>query len=685
MSAHSPAPEVTWVPTQEQLENTRLTQFRDWVRLHRGIEIADYEQMWRWSTTDLAGFWGALREFFGIVGDGFDDSPALVENRMPGAVWYPQARLNFAENVLRHVIGREEHAAVINVSEDGSVQEWTWRELASRVAILSERLRALGVTRGDRVGAVLPNIPETIVAMLATASIGAIWTVSSPDLAPSATLDRLRSLEPVVLIGTPGYTFKGKWIDTTPALNTIAAELPSVRSVLLVGGGRTLRPGSAAEVVDLDGLPTAELQFERVGFSDPLWVLFSSGTTGAPKGIVHGHGGILLEASKAMGLQFGLGSGDRYFTAANTAWMVWNTLVNTLSVGAAVVTYSGAPTWPRADRQFEVASLASVTMFSTGAAYLSLVEKSGLTPAHDWDLAPLHTLMSTGSVLSPATWRWVHDAVKSDVHLSSDSGGTDICSGFIGGNPWQPVYVGELQGSTLGAAIEVRREDGTEAAVNEIGEMVITQPMPSMPVGFWNDREGELYKAAYFASDPSVWTHGDWISRTPRGGFILHGRSDATLNRDGVRMGSADVYAAVHTVDGVRNSVVLGIETGGGGYWMPLFVELSEGVELDEALQQKIRDAIRGRASARHVPDTIEQVPGIPTTHAGKRIEVPLKKLFLGRTEDDAVNRGSLVNPEAVDWFVARASRFRAGAGIDLADTDNRNLPTPPPDRKVTP
>jgi acetoacetyl-CoA synthetase len=645
-------PPVTWAPTEQSIRTTRLWSFGELARRRYAVEPRDYTDLWQWSVDEPGEFWDVVREHAGLVGDGLV-APALVERRMPGAVWYPSARLNYAENVLRWRRSRPDEVAVVGLDETGGRTEYTWAALEEATAALAARLRTLGVGSGDVVAAVLPNIPQTLVGLLATASIGAIWSVCSPDFAEQAIIDRLAPLAPTVLLGASGYTFKGAPIDARPRVAAVAAALPGAPVVEYVD--------------DLSLLPSAAPNYERVSFDHPLWVLFSSGTTGAPKGIVHGHGGILLEAAKGMGLQFDLGPGDRYFTAANTSWMVWNTLANSLAVGASVVTYPGASTWPEVDRQFALVAESRATMLATGAAYLALVQDSELRPGDRHDLSRLHTIMSTGSVLAPSTWRWVHDAVKPDVHLSSDSGGTDVCGGLLGGNPWQPVHLGELQGPTLGVAVQVRAPEGGEASVGEVGELVLTGPLPSMPVAFWNDPDGSLYRAAYFAADPAVWTHGDWISRTPRGGFVIHGRSDATLNRDGVRLGSAEIYAALQSIPEVRDSVVLGLETPGGGYWMPLFVQLADGVELDDDLVARIRSTIRTRTTARHVPDAIEAVPGIPTTHTGKRIEVPLKRLFVGQNPETAIARGSLANPDAVDWFAERAREFRAENGMESA------------------
>ncbi|MBW4095197.1 MAG: acetoacetate--CoA ligase [Acidobacteria bacterium] len=642
-------PEITWAPTEQSIRATNLWSLRNHVIEHYGVTLDDYPAFWSWSVTEPASFWAAVTEHAGLIGDGLT-GPALIENRLPGAVWYPNARLNYAENVLRWSAIQGDEIAVVGLEEDGSRLEWTWTDLVERTAALAAALRDHSVGVGDVVGGIFPNGPQAIVALLATAAVGAIFSVCSPDFAASAIVDRLTDLAPNVLLASSGYTFKGKSINSRPLVEAVRADLPGRPALEWVDG-------------NLDLFPPAEPAYVRVAFNHPLWVLFSSGTTGAPKGIVHGHGGILLESAKGIGLQFDLGPGDRYFAAANTSWMVWNTLANTLSTGASIVTFPGASAWPDADRQFAIVAETDTTMLATGAAYLALVEKSELRPADRYNLSSLHTIMSTGSVLSPGTWKWVHDAVKHDVHLTSDSGGTDICSGFIGGNPWQSVHLGELQGPTLGSPVEIRT-DGRPAQQDEVGELVLTGPMPSMPVRFWNDADGEKYRHAYFEADPRVWTHGDWISRTANNGIVIHGRSDATLNRDGVRLGSADIYAALQGIAEVRNAVILGIEIPGGKYWMPLFVELVEGVTLTDELADHIRQVIRGRTSARHVPDAIEAAPGIPITHAGKRIEVPLKKLFLGAPAERAVNRSSLQNPEAIDWFVARATSFRANEGM---------------------
>lgn len=657
-SSHHPTvtahPAVTWSPDPDRATN--LGRFIDWLADHRGVDLRgqggqhEYRATWQWSVDHLSEFWDSVREFFGVLGEDFG-GPVLAETTMPGAVWYPGVRLNFAENVLRWAQDpqRADHAAIVHITEENETEEITWADLRNRTAAVAEQLRKLGVRPGDRVAAVLPNVPESIIGLLAAASIGAVWTISSPDLSVTATLSRLQQLEPVALIGTRGYRFNGKDLDYSAQLEQITAGLPTVRAVLTEQDLAGATPGNGT---------AAEPAYVRVPFEHPLWILFSSGTTGNPKGIVHGHGGMTLEALKGSGLNQDMGPGDRYYVAANTSWMVWNTLVNNLITGASVVTYAGSPKAGDADRQFEIIARTRSTMFATGAAYLSLVEKSGLIPAERWDLSCLRSILSTGSPLPDSTWQWVHRAVKTDVHLGSDTGGTDICSGFIGSNPLEPVYLGELQGPLLGVDVQAWGDDGRQV-LGEVGEMVIRQPMPSMPIHLWNDPDGTRYHDTYFSAFPGVWVQGDWITETARGGFIVHGRSDATLNRAGVRLGSADIYAALQHVPEVAQSMVIGVEHG-TGYYMPLFVELAAGAELTDDLRQSIIATIREHASARHVPDEIIAAPGIPLTHAGKRIEVPIKRLFTGRTPAEAVNIGSLTNPETVDFFVHQATAFLA-------------------------
>jgi acetoacetyl-CoA synthetase len=662
---------ITWTPTEQQRRESRLWRFMRWVAERHGVETSTYREIWRWSVEETPAFWGAVREHFGVLGDGLD-GPVLSSEQMPSASWFPDARLNFAENLLRHAQEPElaDQAAILNIDEDNSLMTVTWKQLERQVASLATHLDRLGVAPGDVVAAVLPNIPEAIIGLLATASIGAIWTINSPDLSAAATLDRIRQLEPKILIVVDDYRFNGKHIDQTGHLDALEAGLPGLAHTIAVRtldklAPATRRAPAAANPPRLhfDELTAADAtpRYRRLPFAHPLWVLFSSGTTGQPKGIVHGHGGITLEALKGTGLNQDMGPGDIYYVAANTSWMVWNTLSTNLMAGASIVTYAGSATYGAKDRQFEVISLTGATMCAVGAAYLSLVEKAGLSPRTSWDLGSLRSILSTGSPLPDSTWLWVHEHVKRNVHLGSDTGGTDICSGFIGSNPLEPVHLGELQGPLLGVAVEAWSEDG-ERVLDQVGDMVITRPMPSMPVFLWGDTDTTKYRNSYFWKFPGVWVQGDWITETSHGTFVVHGRSDATLNRFGVRMGSADIYAALQHVPEIRESLVIGLELPNGGYYMPLFVALERGTELTEELKAGIAATIRSHASARHVPDEIIAAPDIPLTHARKKIEVPIKNLFAGKEPGTAVNLASLANPEAVNWFIEQSQQFRKRA-----------------------
>src|SRR5690625_34517 len=566
---------------------------------------------------------------------------------MPGACWYPHATLNFAENLLertrKHI--DQYDPALVKIDEDNVIETISWYHLRTRVHGLAEQLRELGVTAGDRVAAVLPNTADALIGLLAAATIGAVWTISSPDLTVTATLARLRQLEPKVLITSTGYTFNGAWIDLTDYNVELLEQLPSIQRHMDVEHFRSA-PVNGPE------------RYYRVGFEHPLWILFSSGTTGDPKGIVHSPGGMLLEALKSKALHQDMTLEDRYYVAANTSWMVWNTLSHALACGASVVVYGGSPKVHGPDRQFEVIAKTGATRFAVGAPYLTMVERAGLSPGQRWDLSGLKSILSTAAPLPETTWRWVHEHVSPTVRLGSDSGGTDICSGFIGTNPLEPIHLGELQGPMLGVAAHSFHDDGAEI-FDEVGELVITEPMPSMPTSLWNDEHRQRYRETYFERFPSteqyphgVWAHGDWVVETSRGSFIVKGRSDATLNRQGVRLGTAEIYAALGDIPEVTESTVIGVEEPNGGYWMPLFVQLADDAELTQELRARIIEAIRSKASVRHVPDEIIAVSAIPVTHSGKRVEVPLKKLFTGADAASAINRDAIANPEVIDEFV---------------------------------
>ncbi|KUI26518.1 acetoacetate--CoA ligase [Mycobacterium sp. GA-2829] len=664
MTPQRDLPQVTWRPDTNAAAGCQLSQFLRWVGGKHGVRIDDYRQAWEWSVAELSLFWDGVREYFDVIGDGFT-GPALAEERMPGAVWYPGARLNFAENVLRYACrpDRADDTAVIDVAEDLTERRMSWRTIEARVAALGSAMRELGVGPGDRVAAVLPNVAEAVIAALAAASVGAIWAISSPEMSARTTLDRLGQLEPKLLIGSAAHRYNGKDVDSRAGLEHLRAALPSVEHSVLVRHGRPT--AGEGGWLDFDTLSSGDAapHYERVPFDHPLWVLFTSGTTGAPKGIVHGHGGIVLEAWKSVALNHDAGIDDVYFAAANTSWMVWNTLLMNLICGAAVVTYSGSPTHPRPDRLFEVTTQTNTTQFAVGAAYLARVQRAGLRPGTDWDLNSLQQILSTGSPLSDSTWEWTQREAGPDVHLGSVSGGTEICSSFLDSNPLEPVRLGQLQGPALGVAAQVWSEAG-QPVVDTVGELVITRPMPSMPVMFWNDTDGARYRSAYFERFPAVWTHGDWVTETASGGFVVHGRSDATLNRSGVRLGSAEIYAALETVPEIADSLVVGVEEADGRYYMPLFVVLGPGAELDDVLEARIRHAIRTIASPRHLPDEIVAAPGVPLTHTNKRTEMLIKGVLAGRATEETVGSTAVANPDVLAWYVAFArDRQLAGDG----------------------
>jgi acetoacetyl-CoA synthetase len=651
-------PAELWKPTPESMRATRMAAFARWAAERRGLSFGDppdYDALWRWSVDHLDQFWGDLATWTGVLPDVPDDR-VLPDRRMPGAVWFPGTAVNYAEQALRHA--GDERPALIAVAEDAEPVEISWASLRNQVGAFAATLRRLGVRRGDRVAGYLPNIPEAVVAFLGAASIGAVWSSCAPDFGTRAVLDRFAQIEPVVLVAVDGYRFSGRDHDRRDVVAELRAGLPTVGTTVAVP---RLFPDEIADGV----LPWAEAvadervpEFESLPFDAPLWILYSSGTTGLPKGIVHSHGGVVLEQLKSGLLHQGLGPGDRFYWYTSTAWMMWNVVVSSLLTGATAVLHDGAPGHPTVDAQFALAARVGVTFLGTSPGYLAACQKAGVRPGEDHDLSAVRVLASTGSPLPAASYSWVYDAVGTDLQLTSASGGTDVATGFIGSSPLLPVTAGELQRPMLGVAVASWNEDG-RPVTGEVGELVVTEPMPSMPLHFWNDPDGTRYREAYFEPWPGVWRHGDWLEITERGTCLITGRSDSTLNRGGVRMGTADIYAAVESIPAVVDSVVLGVEQPDGGYWMPLFVQLAPGEELTDELQAQLRAAIREQASPRHVPDEIIAVPGVPHTRTGKRLEVPLKRLFQGVDVAKAVNTGAVDDASLVDHYV-RLAKDRA-------------------------
>ncbi|WP_341317088.1 acetoacetate--CoA ligase [Paraburkholderia sp. IMGN_8] len=646
--------QILWTPGTEQLQSSRLVQYQRWLSEEKGIVARDYAELWRWSVDDLEGFWQSIWDFFDIRADGVRE-PALGRRTMPGAEWFPNVRLNFAEHVFRNAT--PERPAVIARSEDVPLQHISWADLERSTSALAATLRNWGVQPGDRVASYMPNRPETLIAFLACASIGAIWSSCAPDMGAPVVLDRLRQIEAKVLFAIDSYSYNGKQHDRLKVVEELLAELPSVEHVVQVAG-----PLDCERLVgwrdrfrwDAVIANDAAPRYERLPFDHPLWILYSSGTTGLPKAMVHGHGGILLTHLKEMGLQNDLRPGDRLLFLGSTAWTVWNLLVGALVTGASIVLYDGHPSWPDGNALWRFMDEQEVAVFGTGAAVLIGNKKDGLRPRDYAPLKKLRTILSTGSPLPVDAFEWIYRDVKPDVWLASVSGGTDIASCFVACAPTLPVRAGEIQCPELGVAAYAFNEAG-QAVVDEVGELVITQPMPSMPLYFWNDPDGRRYRDSYFEMYPGVWRQGDWIRFTSSGSSVIYGRSDSTINRSGIRIGTAEIYRVVEELNEVRDSLVIDLEYLGRPSFMPLFVVLQPGIELDEALSERIRQQIRTKASGRHVPDAVVQVREIPRTLSGKKMEVPVRKLLLGMEAAKVANPDTMQNPRSLDFFVEYA------------------------------
>ena len=662
MSATSDtAPPVLWRPDAERARRATLTRFQRWLADERGVATDGYDELWRWSVDDLEGFWSAVWEFFDVRA-ATPYERVLGRREMPGAEWFPGATLNYAEHVFRD---RDDGAVAIRFdgeTRDGGVGTVTWGELRALTARLAAALRAEGVGVGDRVVGYLPNVPETVAVFLACASIGAIWSSASPDFGARGVADRFAQIEPTALFAIDGYRYGGRAFDRRAVVAELQERLPTVRRTVVL---RHLDPGAELsglrDAVDLRafaagaGEAPPALTFEQVPFDHPLWVLYSSGTTGLPKAIVQGHGGILLEQLKKLHLHLDAQADDRVFWFTTTGWMMWNFLVGVLLTPASIVLYDGNPGHPSMDRLWQLAEEAGITVFGTSASYIAACMKAGIAPGAAHDLSHLHSVGSTGSPLAPEGFDWVYRHLGADTWLFSTSGGTDICSAFVGGVPTLPVYKGELQARALGAKVEAFDPDG-RALVGEVGELVLTEPMPSMPLFLWGDDDFSRYRESYFDMYPGVWRHGDWIEVTPRGTTVITGRSDSTINRGGIRMGTAELYRSVLTLDDVVDALVVDLPKPGTEGWIALFVVLRPGAALDDELTARIRAQIRADCTPRHVPDEVEQVSEVPRTLSGKVLEVPVKRILTGTPPERAVSRDALANPHALDWFVARAA-----------------------------
>jgi acetoacetyl-CoA synthetase len=638
-----------WQPTPEQIERAQWTRFRREAEARTGADLSEPASLHRWSIEAPGAFWEQVWRFCDLIGDGPGPALAPGAGAMPGTRWFPEARLNFAENLLRR---GDDAPALLFRAEDRRAGAWSHRQLADAVACCADWLRARGVGPGDRVAGWLPNAPETVAAMLATASVGAIWSSCSPDFGTRGVLDRFGQIEPVVLFAADGYFYNGRQHDVLPRLAEVRAALPSVRETVIVpfaDDDPELPLGSVRWDDVLAAHAGAELVFERLPFDQPLYVLYSSGTTGPPKCIVHGAGGTLLQHVKEHRLHVDLHEGERLFYFTTTGWMMWNWLVSGLASGATLLLYDGSPAHPEVGTLFDWAARERAAVFGTSAKFLDAVAKAGFSPREHCDLSSVRSILSTGSPLAPEGFDFVYEHVAPHTQLASISGGTDIVSCFVLGCPVAPVWRGEIQGPGLGMAVDVFDETGKPVREQK-GELVCTRPFPSMPTGFWNDAEGARYRAAYFERFPGSWCHGDFAEWTAHGGMVIHGRSDAVLNPGGVRIGTAEIYRQVEQLDEVIEGIVIGQEWDGDER-IVLFVRLRDGVTLDEALCARIRDQVRRGASPRHVPARIAEVPDIPRTRSGKIVEVAVREVVHGRP---VRNREALANPEALAHFADR-------------------------------
>jgi acetoacetyl-CoA synthetase len=669
-------PKILWQPSPSTISNSRLTAYFQWLQERNlftppettfdpeGIALdacdynhAIYTALYQWSVEYPADFWESLWQYFRIISHS-PYSSVLQHPEMPGARWFEGATLNYAEHIFRQ--GTPARPAIVFKNENQGLQEISWAELEKSTASMAAFLRACGVQKGDRVAAFLPNIPHAIVAVLACMSVGAVWSSSSPDFGAGSVADRFVQIAPKVLLTVDGYRYNGKPFDKQTVVQEIRSLLPSLERVILIpylNPAATL-PGTTLweEVM---AMPGGALTFEHLPFDHPIWVLYSSGTTGVPKAITHSHGGNLLEHLKYLHFHNDVQAGERFFWFSTTGWMMWNFTLAALLAEATIVLYDGSPGYPDLSGLWALADQARITHFGTSAPFIVSCMKAGLEPGNNHDLSALRSIGSTGSPLPPEAFAYVYDKIGAGIWLSSMAGGTDVCTAWVGGNPWLPVYQGEIQCRCLGCAMESWGDDGRPVPPDEMGEMVVTKPMPSMPVFFWNDPDGSKYRGSYFENFPGIWRHGDWLRITPRDTLVILGRSDATLNRQGVRIGTAEIYRALDKIPEIKDSLIINVERPDGSDWMPLFVLLAPGAVLDEPLKTKIRHTLRSEYSPRHVPDEILLAPDIPYTISGKKMETPVKRVFLHQPLDKAFHKDSMRNPESMAFYIEMAGRVQ--------------------------
>jgi acetoacetyl-CoA synthetase len=658
-----------WEPDAKTIKSARITRYLRWLA-DQGIDTADpggsagpaaaaYQQLWEWSVRNPGEFWASIWDYFGVLGSR-QDGPALTGTTMPAVHWFPGATLNYARNALRTAWTDPDRPAIIADSERRPAASLSYAELAAEVGRVARGLRGIGVTKGDRVVALLPNVPEAVIGLLAAASIGAIWSSCSPDFGVRSVVDRFAQIEPAVLLATGGYTYNGKDFPRSGVVAEIAAQLPTLKAVVMVDLLGTVAadppdlPAGVQKLAWPDLGTPGDPEFEEVPFEHPLWVVYSSGTTGLPKPIVHGHGGIVLEHLKALAFHLDLRPGDRFSWYTTTGWMMWNFLVGGLLAGTTIVLYDGGAMFPATGRLWQLAADEGLSYLGVGAPYLMACQKRGLEPSATCDLGALRGIGSTGSPLPPESFTWVYEKVKKTVQLGSLSGGTDLCTGFVGHCPLLPVRSGVISGRCLGASVQAF-DDAGHPVTGQVGELVLTEPMPSMPVMFWGDPDGKKYHDSYFDEFPGVWRHGDWVEVLPDGGCVIYGRSDATLNRGGVRMGTSEFYRVVESFPEVADSLVVDTGRLGAEGRLMLFIQLMPGSELSPELTRRIKAALRRQLSPRHVPDEIVGVPGVPRTLSGKKLEIPVRKILLGTPVAQAADPNALANPDVLGAYAPRS------------------------------